>query len=306
MAAGLMVHLEHEREQWRRRGCPSGGRPEIVLMTLTIRHSGSVEDDRRDLAEGWREFYRRLQRRGWTAPYCGAWEATSGRDGLGHVHLHVAIIWPRIPWSTVSRLWRASCPRSEVIDLKGPRKDRKPTNAWTAAKYLSKYISKGIDFDALPAELAADIVAASYNQKSVVHGTGRWAPDAATGKMQRVKFFQPWERPHCDCCGVLPWPDVAFRPRTDEEQADVDRGCRWALIGLLSDRYGPAAAGWLSSSVNLSRLSGMVELARPDDPAELGWKHGVRIPLGWSRWMERVDMDRRAAGYEPQGSLAIS
>lgn len=204
MAAGLDKALTDARELWRVNGCPTGGRPQIVLLTLTIAHSGDVARDREELAQGWREFYRRLHRRGWNGPYCGAWEATSGRDKLGHVHLHVAIVWPFIPWGVVRELWLASCPRSKSIDIasggksKGKiqaRRDGRPTNAWSAAKYIGKYISKGIALASMGDELAADIVAATYNKRTVL--TSR-------------KFWVPWHEACCARCGVQPFAERVF------------------------------------------------------------------------------------------------
>lgn len=204
MAAGLARALEDAREQWRREGCWQWGRPAIVLMTLTIKHSGDVARDRSELSDGWRKFYKRLHAHGWARPYCGVWEATSGRDGLGHVHMHVAIVWPWVCFSEVQRLWRLSCPRSKVIDLgaqKKGRRDGAPTTGKSAANYIGKYISKGADFSTMDQTLAADIVAASYNQRTVI--TSR-------------RFWVAWERPPCTECGELACPFIAFKPWDDD------------------------------------------------------------------------------------------
>lgn len=223
MAVGLAAALEAERAAWRAGGCRRGGKPQIVLMTLTIGHSGDVAKDRAELAAGWRAFYKSLHRRGWRRPYCGAWEATSGRDGLGHVHMHVAIVWPFVPWHVVSRLWRAACPRSATIDLAARRKDGRPTTGQSAARYIGKYVSKGTDFGAMGEVLAADIVAASYNQRTVL--TSR-------------KFWRPWVRPHCARCGVVPWVDgQPFPAMTDAERECNRAEQRERDLALLRDAW---------------------------------------------------------------------
>ena len=63
-----------------------GWRPNqrIVLVTITLRHSGNIEQDRADLAVGWRRFRKALWKRWGWFPFVGVWEVTPGRDGLGH------------------------------------------------------------------------------------------------------------------------------------------------------------------------------------------------------------------------------
>ncbi len=284
MREGLAFHLEREHAEWKARGCRRGERPQIVLMTLGVRHTGDVQTDRDALSSGWRAFYKALHRRGLAGPYVGVWEATSGRDGLGHVHMHVAIVWPFVDWGLVRELWVASCPESEVIDLKGskPRRDGRPTTGWSAANYLGKYISKGVSFEGMGEILAADVVAASYNQRLVI--TSR-------------KFWQPWDRPHCECCGVLPWPDIALRPRTPDEEAAATARERARCLEVLADRYGSERARWLAATVGTStKLRALADLVE-----------GV-LGLGPETKLSRRDashLDREADELEPQLWLAV-
>ncbi len=263
MGAALQHHLDEARAAWVASGCPTGGKPQVVLMTFSVRHSGDVEADRRAIQEGWREFYRRLKRRGLAMPYCGAWEATSGRDGLGHVHLHMAIVWPFVDFKAVIRWWKASCPVEGSVDLAWRRRDGKPTNGWSAARYIGKYISKGVQLGGVKRyrdgqggwtdvvmsdELAADIVAASYNQRSV---------------MASSKFWVAWARPCCPRCGVLPWPELPLAAQAPDVQARAVRDHRVRCESVLAERYGPERARWLSrASVPSARLSLLAELPR--------------------------------------------
>src|SRR4051812_17561858 len=65
----------------------------IVLVTLTLRHSGDLEVDRKALAGGWRRLYKSLHDEYGKFPYVGVWEVTPGADGKGHLHMHVAVVW---------------------------------------------------------------------------------------------------------------------------------------------------------------------------------------------------------------------
>ncbi len=285
MGAALQHHLDVARRSWVGRGCPRGGKPIIVMMTFTIAHSGDVMRDRRDLQEGWREFWKRLKRRGWAQPYCGAWEATSGRDRLGHPHLHVAMVWPFRDFGFIRRLWRASCPRSERIHFGTgkKRRDGAPTNGKSAAAYIGKYISKGVDLDTMGEVLAADIVAATYNQKTVISGTGQ----------KGVKFWLPWERPHCECCGVLPWPDVPLRPWTSDEMYSARARERQRCIDVLGERYGPSHARWIADAAG--SLHRLIYLTNVSEYADRSFADRAT----------RIETDMQAASFVAQGTLPV-
>ena len=164
------------------RAVEGGRRAGLRLLTLTVRHSGDVDADRRALSTGWRAFYRSL--RDWlgASAYVAVWEVTPGRDGLGHVHMHVAVVWPRfVPYGRVRRLWLRACPESERISIVGSY-----GTGEKAANYLSKYLSKGVELAGYSDELRAQVLASFYNQHLVLTARGFWLPKV------------------CQCCG-LPW-----------------------------------------------------------------------------------------------------
>lgn len=152
---------------------PRGHR--IVLITLTLAHSGDVECDRRELAEGWRKFYKSLHRRGWGRfPYVGVWEVTPGVDGLGHIHAHIAALWPWRDWSICRSLWLAACPRSERITFVAGRRDGHASTPKSCANYLGKYMSKGVDGVDFTRELRTRVVVGTYNTRWVFTSRRFW------------------------------------------------------------------------------------------------------------------------------------
>lgn len=157
-------------------------RARLRLLTLTVRHSGNVDEDRRALARGWRAFYKSLHRWLGRHAYVGVWEVTPGRDALGHAHLHVAIVWPRfVAYGRVRRLWLRACPESRRINIQTAQK-----GAHGCAQYLAKYMSKGVDTAGFTDDLKARIVASFYNARLVLTSWRFWGPKT------------------CDCCG-MPW-----------------------------------------------------------------------------------------------------
>jgi len=146
----------------------------LVLLTLTIEHSGDIEKDRADLAAGWRKFYLACRRRWGTCPYVGVWEVTPGDDGQGHVHAHVAVVWPWRDWSLCSRLWRESCPRSTRISFVARRRDGRESTPKSVANYLGKYLSKGMEAQDFTPELRARVVCGLYNTRFVFTSRRFW------------------------------------------------------------------------------------------------------------------------------------
>jgi hypothetical protein len=108
--------------------------------------------------------------------YIGVWEVTAGADNLGHVHAHVVVSWPWIDWGVLRELWLRCCESSERITFVAARRDGQPTSPQSAAKYLSKYVSKGVQTADFSPELRADVVAASYNTRWLFTSRAVWVP----------------------------------------------------------------------------------------------------------------------------------
>jgi hypothetical protein len=148
----------------------------LVLLTLTLQHSGDIEKDRRDLAEGWRRFYLALRRRWGKWPYVGVWEVTPGGDGLGHVHAHVAVVWPWRDWSVCRQLWLEACPQSTRITFVASRRDGRRSDPRSVANYLGKYLAKGMEAGEFSPELRSRVVAGLYNTRWLFSSRGFWQP----------------------------------------------------------------------------------------------------------------------------------
>lgn len=153
-------------------------RHKLVLLTLTLRHSGCIGTDRENLARGWRALYKALHRRRLVRrfAYVGVWEVTPGTDGLGHVHAHVAVFWPWIDWGYVREMWLKACPESERITMVANRKDGKKSSPKSVAKYLSKYIAKGTETCDFTPQLRADVLVATYQTRWIFTSRLFWLP----------------------------------------------------------------------------------------------------------------------------------
>jgi len=157
----------------------------LVLLTLTLRHSGDVAVDRENLAAGWRRFTKAFWKKYGKFPYIGVWEVTRGADGLGHMHMHVAVVWPWRDWGDVRELWLAACPQSERITFVARRRDGRASSPKSAARYLGKYLSKGLQDDEFTPELRTRVLAGTYNTRWVCSSRHFW-----------ILF-----RPSCQRCG---------------------------------------------------------------------------------------------------------
>jgi hypothetical protein len=164
---GLDRALKKEVERWGRGGA-KGMKPQIVLVTLTQKHSGNLSADQQALAEGWRKLYKRMHEDYGSFPYVGVWEVTKGRDGLGHVHMHLAVVWSYRDWSRIRDQWIAACPTSSYLTFVAKRRDGKASTPASVGNYLGKYLSKGADLGSFGPTLRAEVSAAFYNQRSVI------------------------------------------------------------------------------------------------------------------------------------------
>lgn len=169
----LGLHIE--------RAITGGNRVGVRMLTFSLRTSGDVPRDRAQLGEAWRTFYQALHRWMGRFVYAGVYEVTPGTTGLGHVHMHVVVVWPRwVNYARVAKLWRdASKGNSTRISIVGGS-----NNGRRAASYLAKYVSKGVDTSAMSEELVGGILAAFYNQRQFTTSTKFWSP-----------------KPVCNACG---------------------------------------------------------------------------------------------------------
>lgn len=156
------------------------GRLHPVLVTLTVRHTGDIGADRRRLVAGWRRFYKALRRIVGPFPYVGTHELTKGDDNLGHPHAHLIVFWPWFDWKLVARLWKWA------MDDAGaqPPDCQRARSVRGAAKYLGKYVSKGVNTDDFSPEMRARALAGTYGS--------RWL-------FSSVRFWIPFV-PECPCC----------------------------------------------------------------------------------------------------------
>lgn len=170
---GLDAAITAARDEWGRNG-GRGMEPQIRLLTLTAAHTGDLTADQSSISEGWRKLYKRMHEDyGESFPYVGVWEVTPGTDGLGHVHLHLAVIWRWRDFWRIRAQWERVCPTSRYLDIKR-RKDGKASSPSSVGKYLGKYLSKGVDVNGFDEYLRAEVSAAFYNQRSVLTSVRFW------------------------------------------------------------------------------------------------------------------------------------
>lgn len=159
MQRGLEAALASEMRRWRMRGCMPGQMPVITLVTLTVRHSGSLAADRHTITRGWQRLRSWLWHvdDGRALPYVLAWELTPGSDGLGHVHAHVAAVWPFRDLRALDAEWqRATGGHGLTVDVKGGGTRTRKAGAVAAARYVSTYINKGGADDSTPLPMRAE------------------------------------------------------------------------------------------------------------------------------------------------------
>lgn len=149
LRAALSTELAEAAYTWRMAGRPRRRGPQLVLLTLTIRHSGDVELDRARIAEAWPRWRAWLWRRVGAPPFARVWEFTDGRDGKGHVHLHIATVWPWVDFAPMHAAWsRATRGEGTHIDVsrgkkRGGAKHDGALSSKYVASYLAKYATKG-------------------------------------------------------------------------------------------------------------------------------------------------------------------
>lgn len=214
LARGLGLAYRAERARWVRAGSQRGKRPEVTLVTLTVRHTGDLAADRASIYEGWTALRKRLWHvDGGALPYVMAWELTPGSDGLGHVHAHVACVWPFRDLRALDAAWReVTNGRGTCVDVVGPGRAMRDARSRgrlrtdgvaNAASYLTAYVDAGGMTENVPEPLAAAWLG-SMRQKRTWHTSqglktqrekASWTPCC-----QSTAFFVGFRR-GCNCEG---------------------------------------------------------------------------------------------------------
>lgn len=157
----------------------------LVMATISLRHTGDIHADRKELAQAWKRFRKRCQRRWGSFVFVGTFEVTPGEDRLGHVHAHMVCIWPRGKpgdatqgdWQTLRELWIDAAgtgpdgiARSTRVDFRASKRTR------DAAGYIAKYVAKGVTSGGFDPVLAAKVASGTYNTRWLVTSRGFWLP----------------------------------------------------------------------------------------------------------------------------------
>ena len=187
---------------WHRDGRPKGRRPDVALLTLTLRHSGDVREDARRIRKALPNLRRWLNHaNGGSYAYVAAWEMTNGDDGAGHVHVHVAACLGFVPVAALAAEWARLTGGDGGADMstrgKLTRRGIRVGSPESAARYVAKYAAKGIRNDGLSVKNAAAWVQVTHARR-VFH--------ASRG------FYRDVPREGCEC-GADEWA-VQFRHET--------------------------------------------------------------------------------------------
>jgi hypothetical protein len=222
ISGAMALALKHElasyyrTPSYRRRGAAPG----IYLITLTGPHAGDFSTDRDRMGVAVRKLLKHANKYEWWRTYALTWEATMGEDGKGHLHAHLAVISTWIPyrrrelvtdetdierWDSESPnararpprvgkrqytserglhdVWRDAMPGALVLDVQPPR--RSSNQASSAAYYLAKYVTKGVDPSEFTGRKAGELLVAFRCRRKVTTSAHFWEVPI-TG---------------CECCG---------------------------------------------------------------------------------------------------------
>lgn len=202
--------------------------PRWTMMTLTLRHSGDLTADLARIRRGWDRMRAWMRAElGRMPPFAFVVEVTPGRDQLGHVHAHVAILLPWVSWGRIRAAWAGHVGQDDAsVDFNaGGKRGAKGRNARRnpvdAARYLAKYVGKPAK--SLPVELQSDWLDACYQRRDVTcsrgllaalppqpcptcghtctaaRGGGAWHEWAAVMAAQRPETARPL---------AIPWTDI--------------------------------------------------------------------------------------------------
>lgn len=213
----VAVAYKQEVERWQREGKQRGKHPRVLLVTLTVRHSGSLDEDVGRLKQGWATWRAWLHKRlGRSVPFMVTTECTLGTRRDGHVHMHVVMVAPYFDWSDAHAAWK------RATDGYGQNFDVSDTGATPrrAAEYVTKRnLAQASQRAAIYAAKRADI--AGLSEEGEVFG--RWL--ASIYGRRRVHTSQGWwvDRVSvCPCCGY-PYEVVTFLRDASEVPSFVRR-----------------------------------------------------------------------------------
>lgn len=217
-----------------RRGRAHGrgrSRDVLRLLTLTVRHTGDLRRDRDRIQRAWHRHRAWLRSCAGVRPaYWSVWEVTPGRDGRGHVHLHVILL---APWYDYARAHAAWCAHADGESQRYDARAVRTRDAARAVSYLAGYLSAGAKdaaWRAADPALRAAWWAASYGRRVVSAHRGAWSPRTPAP---------------CPCCGVaVMW--VAPPRGTERDPAAAMAAVSAALA---AGRHAPDGGYWTCHEV---------------------------------------------------------
>lgn len=166
-------HVRAARGAWASGGRP-GKLPGVYLITLTVKHSGSIASDREHLARSWRRLTKVATAEGWWGAYVMVYEVTPGKDGQGHVHIHLAAVSSWVPYDRLHAEWRRIA-GAVVLDVSPPKSGS--TRVSRAADYISKYVTKGVEPQVFTGQKAGELLVAMRGKRKVTTSLDFWRPD---------------------------------------------------------------------------------------------------------------------------------
>lgn len=186
------VHLRVAIDAWRRKGA-KGPKPGIYLVTLTMPHSGDLVADRTTMGDAWRDLSKRASYGGyqlgeryslrkWWGHHAVVYEATDGTKSDGHMHCHAAVISQWVPYAELRAQWARSIPGAVIVDVVAPHvavakanaKGYATNQAGTAANYLAKYVTKGVDPSEMSGRKAGELLVAFAGRRKVTTSRHFW------------------------------------------------------------------------------------------------------------------------------------
>jgi hypothetical protein len=205
IARSMKAHLRTAVEQWVRSG-RRGAKPGVYLITLTMPHSGDLVTDRRVMGEAWGAISKAASYGGyyvgntrcddkWWGHHAVTYEVTGGAKNDGHLHAHAAVISQWVPYEELHAAWREACPGAKHLDIVDPATQakrsrahgRKVNGSSTAAEYLAKYVTKGVEPRELTGRKAGEMLVAFRGRRKVTTSRYFWRPLAGRTK-------------HCEGC----------------------------------------------------------------------------------------------------------